>query len=103
MRISDWSSDVCSSDLPELGFEFLDLICLHDGAIENALFVLLKPLRDYGIAEIGDKGLITRLIFEPQFGDHVEIGRGRIPFLPSGRHRIGIEEIPPVTSDGRKH
>src|SRR3546814_2418153 len=44
MRISDWSSDVCSSDLLELGIEPLDRHHERDDAAEQTFDVIVRCL-----------------------------------------------------------
>src|SRR3546814_6195314 len=56
MRISDWSSDVCSSDLPLLNQDLiearLDLVSLFEGdaGLRDAVRKQLKALPDIGRA-----------------------------------------------------
>src|SRR3546814_2514982 len=66
LRISDWSSDVCSSDLRRQGFRFL--ASLWTGAQMNAPFrntaILdhaVRPLRQY----LDDDGVTEVVINEP--------------------------------------
>src|SRR3546814_5279145 len=57
MRISDWSSDVCSSDLPMLGG--------HRGALDEWQQVALNALaRDVGAAALGARGDLVDLVQE---------------------------------------
>src|SRR3546814_3591689 len=49
MRISDWSSDVCSSDLPEQGLPFVEAAIRHDpnvSAYRNTLGTIYKAVGD---------------------------------------------------------
>src|SRR3546814_5105697 len=56
MRISDWSSDVCSSDLP-VGILGLDLDHLHLIAGEQQQLRVLHRHDDIGLVEIIDADL----------------------------------------------
>src|SRR3546814_2713297 len=47
MRISDWSSDVCSSDLPALG-----VVITQEGLVQAALFLALDD--GHRVALVGD-------------------------------------------------
>src|SRR3546814_19492768 len=77
MRISDWSSDVCSSDLPEKlsfwfghqGYEFLDLgrvwqIALFGGLLFWLLLMLRCMLPALRSGE-GDRNLLALLTVSP--------------------------------------
>src|SRR3546814_7306264 len=81
MRFSDWSSDVCSSDLPHATEE---VAVVHNGIIEN-----FKPLRDALIARgrvftsETDTEVVAHLISEKveSGADPVDAVRGVLPQL----------------------
>src|SRR3546814_18087228 len=81
MRISDWSSDVCSSDL-DYAFEAIsDDAHKLDTVASQFLFGLLEPVVGLGLLEIG----LMSLDFEK--GDHYGF------ILPSDIERVGAPEI----------
>src|SRR3546814_13849621 len=71
MRISDWSSDVCSSDLAPVGdVAGLAFDAMHATAIEDATEAVdvaaqLQPGRNFGAAGVGLAAV----------GEHVEVER----------------------------
>src|SRR3546814_10810247 len=60
MRISDWSSDVCSSDLRQFGFvplsadQALAVMVGHDGSVENRVVELPAGITASTLAEAGN-------------------------------------------------
>src|SRR3546814_18322494 len=81
MRISDWSSDVCSSDLFELSGAPLKTI--HDTCAE--VHTHLDQIREVagplGVAAMG-------LGFQPKWT------RADIPWMPKGRYKIKRDYMP---------
>src|SRR3546814_11374953 len=81
MRISDWSSDVCSSDLDRrglldrtiFGFEHLDTVGLFDLAVFIGIFPGFVGGLDFGL-----EFLETRLLFRREVG-RVALERAQIP------------------------
>src|SRR3546814_16202083 len=51
LRISDWSSDVCSSDLHNLPFYGLAVVCLDDPVVREILPLIKRPTVTYGFGE----------------------------------------------------
>src|SRR3546814_20033845 len=88
MRISDWSSDVCSSDLP------LGQACRLEGLGEplGAERRLRRMLQDYRIAghQRGDDGIDGRQIGEVPGRDH-ESDAERLAADRSEERRVGKE------------
>src|SRR5207253_8539818 len=69
----DWSSDVCSSDLNELGPEGITVNCVAPGRIETARLAQLYP---GGPTEEQIESIPLRRWGQPsEFADVVEIGR----------------------------
>src|SRR3546814_8607419 len=56
MRISDWSADVCSSDLSGLGRRLLDLLAMLVGAGEEIDVIAVEPL-EAGQHVAGERGV----------------------------------------------
>src|SRR3546814_15089441 len=90
MRISDWSSDVCSSDLPSpiAGVELERARALDRGA------VIIAILRDSRLGAGIDKGPRHRQI-QPEALD-----RNRPPAPPVPR--VTILEIPELAEEGQE-
>src|SRR3546814_4354816 len=95
MRISDWSSDVCSSDL-----RVLDLGAVKGAALVAARFAG-EELSDLGIAaeigRIGRAGQVDALLHPMGFASEVERtedagGLNPIAGLGRGRQRRGGDE-----------
>src|SRR3546814_18119501 len=65
MRISDWSSDVCSSDLPKDSIDpFVPIIfCTAFTDME-----LIERARDTGVTEIMTKPITVKAIEDREFG-----------------------------------
>src|SRR3546814_8678115 len=59
MRISDWSSDVCSSDLP-IG---------HGAIVRGGIAVDLDPIPSFGMADVVDHDVV---MLAPEEGDRRE-------------------------------
>src|SRR3546814_1347879 len=59
MRISDWSSDVCSSDLPRIDGEDLPLVALLEQELHRTAVELVEVLRD---ADDGNRFRTKQLI-----------------------------------------
>src|SRR3546814_19947710 len=107
MRISDWSSDVCSSDLhrlpqelydlrvrnaPDVGFvEPLSNAVGHDLAVE-----VITPLRDFGLQLLGGlSGLLAGNGRLPGFDDLLKVlgvsDELLVALLRSEERRVGKE------------
>src|SRR3546814_13967948 len=97
MRISDWSSDVCSSDLSDLGIHVVDAEITHPAGARTALLHLVAKLQDAaGIAAIAahDHAIVHaarqaagRIRERPSHNRAIE-GRGAIR---SEERRVGKE------------
>src|SRR5882757_2788461 len=77
LSFSDLSANGWHNAWSTLTAEFRDREGLHDRTIEKTLFVLLQALRRVGIIEVRDEPIVGALVTEPQFGDDVEVRRGR--------------------------
>src|SRR3546814_2751711 len=87
MRISDWSSDVCSSDLVACNRRYLDLLGFpHDmgrpGTSAEAFFRHNALRGEYGPGDIEDL-VRERMDLAREFQAHHKIGRA------SSRERVG--------------
>src|SRR3546814_8627380 len=49
MRISDWSSDVCSSDLPQTDIERQALLAEINGLVSGSIEAAFDPRADQGV------------------------------------------------------
>src|SRR3546814_1821518 len=78
MRISDWSSDVCSSDLIVPGQKVLDLGCLYQN---NLMPFADRGLDLYGV-EINDDMVAVATERAADLGMAVEIAAGHNRALP---------------------
>src|SRR3546814_12024712 len=101
MRISDWSSDVCSSDLLASGFHTLDRgTNLLDGGVPY-----------YGVFETADRQYVSIGALEPQFFARLvdilgldpewkaaRIDKVRWPELRSEERRVGKECVSTCSS-----
>src|SRR3546814_9080564 len=87
MRISDWSSDVCSSDLPEHEVERVALVRIVDvaaplrGEPEHLLARVARHRTEVGEAgdvEVdGNAGLVGVALVEHHTDEHTDVGDGR--------------------------
>src|SRR3546814_9512775 len=75
MRISDWSSDVCSSDLQE-GFAHMDMT-VHRGRRWSAAVAYLKPAMRRPNLTVWTRALTTRVLIENGRAVGVELAKGR--------------------------
>src|SRR3546814_10618223 len=78
MRISDWSSDVCSSDLVVAAIEVHERIArafLHDVARPNEALFIIQSGRGFGLFEIAGNG---HLRLHPKFAAGIRLVRGEI-------------------------
>src|SRR3546814_20041705 len=109
MRISDWSSDVCSSDLFDLAGGHVDYL-LHRlveavEGFEEASFagqVLLDGLLDAGVQEFDMRGGVEKSVEVGRVVQHPHIAlRRRFPFDEGKqRYRIGRSEERRVGKEG---
>src|SRR3546814_9848363 len=83
MRISDWSSDVCSSDLEVVAFQRLDR-----GEAGDARGHLTRP--DTAGLRLRPQDLFQE-VAERRFLDHGRLGRSRPGALRSEERRVGKE------------
>src|SRR3546814_5005451 len=75
MRISDWSSDVCSSDLAEAHAKGIARVDLADGLVVEGLVNVIRQMEE--IAEIGEKdGRVVRIEDRHTRFDAVKPGAG---------------------------
>src|SRR3546814_5446238 len=77
MRISDWSSDVCSADLGDINCWLIGGRCWHDGTSLYATDTLWPMIE--AMLRTGDHETIFRVLeqeADTRFGDH-EQGEGR--------------------------
>src|SRR3546814_18606337 len=99
MRISDWSSDVCSSDLESGGFEnvatsvlpcYGKLVCTHRIQDFKSSARRKRIRAEHGNALIGDKHFETLLVFAQVFPKLLcNPGRNTVPSparVTSGRY-----------------
>src|SRR3546814_15206644 len=93
MRISDWSSDVCSSDLLASGFHTLDRgTNLLDGGVPY-----------YGVFETADRQYVSIGALEPQFFARLVDILGLDPEWTAARseeRRVGKELVSTCRSRG---
>src|SRR3546814_9194466 len=75
MRISDWSSDVCSSDLQE-GFAHIDMT-VHRGRRWSAAVAYLKPAMRRPNLTVWTRALTTRVLIENGRAVGVELAKSR--------------------------
>src|SRR3546814_11288436 len=80
MRISDWSSDVCSSDLP----------CLRGGTIFKTSGRLLHQIAIFRVAfDIGGDEFALRHHFQPLVARGIERGADQLARHPAPLDRLG--------------
>src|SRR3546814_12625324 len=83
MRISDWSSDVCSSDLEAGGFRFLQRLRSVEGRGEQRRIALEGEVRAFGIGALDFEPAIDDLCAERIAAEaKAEFDRKRAPLLP---------------------
>src|SRR3546814_18186378 len=102
MRISDWSSDVCSSDLAEQYFEIESerpVLDVEEVALDAALDLLqgiglatpavhLRPARDAGLHPVAGGIGVDGLFVQPPGG----LGRGSVRTRADQRH-VALENV----------
>src|SRR3546814_3784798 len=101
MRISDWSSDVCSSDLATPGaFQLLELLVMQNQVdLFRKLVVYLGNDRLDGLISVGRHGyrMLQRLLgqcFDGMFYGFYCLIRLRLEFLlQQGRQTIGLFKV----------
>src|SRR3546814_19389781 len=86
MRISDWSSDVCSSDLHRIGRDLLGCRLLAPHALGPAGGA---GGIDHGVAW-HRRGIGIRRLFVPPVVPVLESGRHRTRCHAAGRHALGL-------------
>src|SRR3546814_17346480 len=64
MRISDWSSDVCSSDLIHIDMRYSTSLCLHDNTVFLYRYIIRRRRAELGNHAFlgGSETLITKHI-----------------------------------------
>src|SRR3546814_19089828 len=98
MRISDWSSDVCSSDLPWLADIGVSGVGMTPAVVALSLYCLLPIVRNTsaGLAGVAPSvveaargmGMTPRPIFL-----RIEVPRALPVFLRSEERRVGYEGV----------
>src|SRR3546814_5870197 len=108
MRISDWSSDVCSSDLPDTGEQALEIVdtLVRSNAIDVLVIDSVAALvpREEIEGEMGDShvGLQARLMSQSLRKLTGSISRSRcmVIFINQLRMKIGVMYGNPETTTG---
>src|SRR3546814_6314545 len=77
MRISDWSSDVCSSDLPPFAFEVIG-ICAAEGDLERAVHVANREAEGASLYPVDHDPQLRRVFLplRPNAGKDRALTRG---------------------------
>src|SRR3546814_7791254 len=91
MRISDWSSDVCSSDLPEVDTDYVTPPDLQDRMILSMINEAVACLADGVVddADLLDAGVIFGTGFAPFRGGPIQYVRSEEIGRASVRERGG--------------
>src|SRR3546814_2965493 len=100
MRISDWSSDVCSSDLPAIGVVLLDLAerDYYAGALDQATQHIDQALTIFRAQPSGDQAQLAQamqihgLVLQER-GDYAAAERALLDALAIRRAQIGRAHV----------
>src|SRR3546814_19254189 len=90
MRISDWSSDVCSSDLGDARIDEKELIAKHamgyPAAIDAGALTVMASFSSWqGVKHHGNKGLLTDALKEKMGFEGFVVGDWNDPGEVAGR------------------
>src|SRR3546814_17839781 len=105
MRISDWSSDVCSSDLVEA--DDMGAVADHrDAAGVDGLDGAHRVAFDAGDLDEAANGIAgeAEVVLHADFGGVLDLGVGAAERggQPRGRHRAGAADLAPAAAFGAR-
>src|SRR3546814_16209324 len=90
MRISDWSSDVCSSDLARIEAQFgPELVARHHG---QAVVAILAVVPEAEVAVIVDLAE-TQALGQPQFKQRLDALMQRLVRVERACRNVGIDGV----------
>src|SRR3546814_13355143 len=101
MRISDWSSDVCSSDLPRIVNRERDLLLRHQEIVDAAGRAVAFADHELALAD-ETVGLQVGVAFDHR-GQTIPAVAGEVPVIPVPqfcRLRLAVLLLPTLTMHG---